>query len=112
MLNIIRTLDQKSQNEIHKLKRELERQLTGTSILNSTHSIAVDDNLNALIKKLSKREDTSEGRINELEARMNQKIDNKLDSELEDRYEISPFSLIGLVLRRSNCTLRPMLARK
>ncbi|KAK8805394.1 hypothetical protein WA158_002050 [Blastocystis sp. Blastoise] len=74
ILNVVRKIDQKQQAEVAKLKRELERQLT-----------AVDDNLNSLINKLAKREDVSEGRINDLENRINERMNTKLSTELDSR---------------------------
>ncbi|KNB44632.1 hypothetical protein JH06_1924 [Blastocystis sp. subtype 4] len=67
-------LGEMRENEINKLKRELERSLT-----------AIDDSINSMIRKLQTRGDVSETKIEELEESLKKRVSSSISTQISNR---------------------------
>ncbi len=108
LMKVMEKLDQKQRSSLSKLEREMEHKI-----------VAVDDSLNAMIKKLQERGDVSENRIQAVEASLKREVQNKISSTMESRLSmledvfrknlkeavsksnkrwVIPFAIVGLVI--------------
>lgn len=108
LMKVMEKLDQKQRSNLSKLEREMEHKI-----------VAVDDSLNAMIKKLQERGDVSENRIQAIESSLKREVQNKISNTMETRLStledvfrknlkeavsksnkrwVIPFAIVGLVI--------------
>ena len=77
LMKVMEKLDQKQRASLSKLEREMEHKI-----------VAVDDSLNAMIKKLQERGDVSENRIQAVEASLKREMQNQISNTMESRLSV------------------------